>query len=318
MPNDKTIQIASVEAVRSRVDKLRYRSEEIKGRLAEVLIDLWNPERILKEIDPTVDVASLKYGYPQFAEVINAIDNNIYVSSLIEGPFHMSPILLQGNPGLGKTYFVKQLADVLGLPYFEISLATITASFTLSGGSLQWAEGTVGELAKIIARSTVANPIVLLDEVDKCMNEARYNPSNVLYSLLEPHTAKRFKDEALELELDLSHVIWICTANYPELIPAPILSRMNVFEITLPAPKQMQQVVNHMYGQFRSQSAYGRFLAEALEEDVIEELAHLSPREIRINLEESSLKAVRRGSQSISVNDLSRASRKEVHRVGFI
>lgn len=317
MPHDKIIQIASVEAVRSRIDKLRYRSEEVKGRLAEVLIDLWNPERILKRVDPAVNVSSLKYGYPQFTEVIDAIDNNIYVSSLIEGPFHMGPILLQGNPGLGKTYFVKQLADVLGLPYFEISLATITASFTLSGGSLQWAEGTVGELAKIIARSPVANPIVLLDEVDKCMAEGRYTPSNVLYSLLEPHTGKRFKDEALELELDLSHVIWICTANYPELIPAPILSRMNVFEITLPAPKQMQQVVNHMYSQFRSQSAYGRFLAEALEEDVIEELSHLSPREIRISLEESSVKAVRLGAQSISVNDLSRKSRKEVRRVGF-
>lgn len=318
MPHDKTIQIASIEAVQSRVDKLRYRSDEIKGRLAEVLIDLWNPERILKQVDPTVNVRRLRDGYPQFAEVIDAIDNNIFVSSLIEGPFHMGPILLQGEPGLGKTYFVKQLADVLSLPYFEISLATVTASFTLSGGSLQWSEGNVGELAKIIAKSPVANPIVLLDEVDKCMNEVRYNPSNVLYSLLEPHTAQRFKDEALELEIDLSHVNWICTANYPELITAPILSRMNVFEITLPAPKHMQQVVNHMYGQFRTQIAYGRFLAEALEEDVIECLSYLSPREIRINLEESSLNAVRRGSRYISVNDLARTFRKEAHRVGFI
>lgn len=318
MPNHKTIQIASEEAVRSRVDTLRYRSEEIKGRLAEVLIDLWNPERTLKQVDPTTNVISLKYGYPQFAEVIDAIDNYIYVTSLIDEPFHMGPILLQGDPGLGKTYFVKQLADLLGMPYFEISLATITASFTLSGGSLQWAEGTVGELAKIIARSPVANPIVLLDEVDKCMNDVRYNPSNVLYSLLEPHTAKRFKDEALELELDLSHVIWICTANYPEWIPAPIRSRMRTFEIRLPGPKEMERVVTHMYGQFRSRSTYGELLAETLQNDVIEELSYLSPREIRMNLEASSLKTIRRKSQFISKEDLFHDSTKEVRRVGFI
>ena len=318
MPNHKTIQIASEEAIRSRVHTLRYRSEEVKGRIAEVLIDLWSPERILKQVDPTTDVVGLKYGYPQFSEVIDAIDNTIYVSTLIEGPFHMGPILLQGDPGLGKTYFVKQLADVLGLPYFEISLATVTASFTLSGSSLQWVEGTVGELAKIIARSPVANPIVLLDEIDKCMNEGRYNPSNVLYSVLEPHTAQRFKDEALELELDLSHVIWICTANYPEWIPAPIRSRMKTFEIRLPRPEEMERVVKHMYGQFRSRSTYGALLAETLQKDVIEELSHLAPREIRMNLETSTLKAIKRKSRFISKDDLSRDSKKEVHHVGFI
>ena len=318
MSEEKMIQIASPEAVRSRVDKLRYRSEDVKGRLAEVLIDLWEPNRILKVIDPSIAITNLQIGFPQFAKVIEAVDNSIFVSSLTKNPFRMGPMLLQGEPGLGKTYFVKQLADALQLPYFEISLATITASFALSGGSVQWAEGTVGELAKIISRSPVANPIVLLDEVDKCVEEGRFNPSKVLYSLLEPHTSRRFRDEALELELDMSHVIWICTANYPERMPPPILSRMNVFKISQPSPEQMKQVVKLMYGQFRAQSGYGEYLAESLEEGVIEELAHLSPRAIRINMEESSLKTVRRGSQSISVDDLSREPKKEPRRVGFI
>jgi ATP-dependent Lon protease len=230
----------------------------------------------------------------------------------------MNPLLLQGDPGLGKTYFVKELANRLGLPYFEISLATTSASFALCGGSLQWSEGTVGEIAKVITNSEVANPVVLLDEVDKCNQNSKFDPANVLYGILEPHTAKRFKDEALELELDLSHVIWVATANYPDWIPQPIRSRMRSFDIKQPSPEAMKCVVQNMYEHFRRFHPCGSYLSSNIDSDIVAQLSYYSPREIRITLNEAAMKALKRGSKELTLADVQTKKSEEIHRVGFI
>ena len=318
MPCDKKISIASNARIRERVDELKHRSDDVKCRVGMTLKDLWNPERLLKGVGEKVDFEALKKGFPQFREVIDYVNDAVFASNLSQTHYSLPPILLQGDPGLGKTYFGHALATVLELPFHEISMATVTAAFALSGGSLQWSEGTVGKVAHVLAKSPIANPVVLIDEVDKCGGSGHYSVTNVLYSLLEPHTASRFTDEALEIELDASHINWILTANNPDSIPPPILSRMRVFSIEQPGIEEMMHVVDVMYAKFRTEVPYGNLLSPELQMPVQQKLATQSPRTIRLNLQQAAMKAVRRGKTAIDVDDLTNLSRKENHRVGFI
>lgn len=317
MPYDQVVPIASKARIEERVASLERRSSDIKSRLAPILKLLWNPERMLIRVAPTLDFATFRQGFPQFWEVIDYVDNSVFISSLTESCFRLPPILLAGDPGLGKTYFASQLAEFLGLPFFEISMASMSAGFVLSGGSLQWSEGSPGEIAKILARSPVANPIVLVDEIDKVSRSHHYNPINCFYNLLEPHTACRFKDECLDIGLDARHIIWICTANDPNHIPLPIRSRIRSFDIVQPEADAMVPVVEHMYAWYREKHPCGRLLQPELDTEVLKMLAGQSPRSIRLQLEEASMKAVRQGCNVIKVGDLVLET-KEVRRAGFI
>lgn len=317
MSNYQTFNIARQGDVQHRVNELKHRSEEIKSRIALTLKHLWNPERQLNVVHANTNFQELREGFPQFSEVIDYLENVVIGMDRLSLPFEVPPILLMGDPGLGKTYFVSELAKLFGLPFKELSMATASASFSLSGSSLQWGEGTVGDLAKFMAESKVANPIILLDEVDKVNTRGAYNPMNVLYGWLEPHSARRFRDEALDIELDVSRVIWIGTGNYADMIPEPIKSRMRTFEITQPTPSKMEQVVRNIYTSIRKSKVYGSLLNENLSEDVVAVLSHRSPRGIRIAIEEGVFKAIREHREELSVADLP-SFKKEKQHVGFI
>lgn len=309
--------IADFTQVKKRVKDLKDRSDDIKSRLALPLKKLWNPERELRAVRHHQSFCGFRERFPQFAEVIDFYENTVISMAALGLAFEAPPVLLQGDPGLGKTYFASELAKLLDLPFYEISLATSTSSFMLSGGNLQWSEGNIGFIASTLTESPVANPIILIDEVDKARVGPGYNPMNVFYGLLEPHSAKRFRDEALEVELDASRIIWIATGNYIENIPAPIQSRMRVFEIHQPDAAKMAPVVLSIYDSIRHSKPYGRLLDEAMNPDVIDVLAKRSPRSVRLAIEEAAFKAISEQRRGLRVSDLP-SVKKEKHRVGFI
>ncbi len=318
---DKPVfQIADPAEVVARILELKYRSSELKSRLAPILKKLWNPTRELRAATNLSGFADLRTRFPNFGEAIDIFEANAIGLARVGEPYEAQPVLLVGEPGLGKTLFVSELAKVLGLPNFEISMSTVSASFALSGGSLQWEGGDVGFVAKSLAESdddgnSVGNPIFLIDEIDKCNLGAQYNPISSFYSLLERHTASRFVDEALGIKLNASRVIWIATANSIHNIPDAIMSRLRVIEISRPDAGAMPAVINSVYKSLRRDRAYGKLLQDDLDEDVINALSGKVPREIRQTLEDGILKAIMAGRDYISVNDL--PAFKERRRVGF-
>lgn len=318
MSSDVTYCIADANHIKNRVDELKYRSEDIKSRLAPILKALWNPERTLGKVPEHVDLSGLRKSFPHFEEVIDFYENSIISLSRLNFPLEVPPILLQGDPGLGKTYFASELAKSINLPFFEISLATTSASFSLSGGNLQWAEGSTGFIANTLAKCAVANPIVLIDEVDKVSPEFKFNPLNVFYGLLESHSAKRFRDEALEVELDASKIIWIATGNSLYQIPAPIQSRLRVFTIQQPNASDMQYVISSIYEQIIANKTYGKLLDSSLNLEVITSLENYPPRTVKLAIEEGAFKAIRHQRSTIDVSDLPKLSSEERNRVGFI
>lgn len=204
MNNSEKIYLVQHEQIAERVSQLRHRSEDVKCRVADTLKKLWFPERVLACINDLQIFQELKTRFPNFSEVIDVLEANAIGLKNLNLPFESSPILMLGEPGLGKTYFASEFARLSKLPYFEINMATTSSSFGLSGGNLQWADGSVGFVAKSLASSDVGNPIFLVDEIDKNYAGQRFSPIAPFYSLLERHTAERFKDEALEIDLNTS------------------------------------------------------------------------------------------------------------------
>ena len=317
MKTPETFRIAQREQVQKRVQELSRRSEDIKSRLAFVLKKLWVPERELTVVTNLDFFDDLKVRFPNFIDVIDIFEANAMGLARLGLPFESSPILLQGEPGLGKTLFVSELARLMALQFYEVSMATMTSSFALSGSNIQWSEGTVGFIASSLADSKTANPIFLIDEIDKASEDARYSPLSPFYSLLEPHSARRFKDEALEIDIDASKIIWIATANDLSRIPDPILSRMRIINIERPDTNQMKEVVKSIYNHYRKSKSYGEILDPDIPGSTMELLLTKSPREARMAIDEGCLKAIRDNRGELLPRDLP-AAPKEKQRVGFL
>lgn len=309
--------IADPEEVRARVNELKDQSREVRARLAPILKKLWDPQRELKVVDNLASFAELRARFPNFAEVVDVYEANAIALSKVNQPFEAQPILLCGEPGLGKTLFAAELAQTLGLLYFEIALSTITASFALCGGSVQWENGSVGFIARSLADSEVGNPVFLIDELDKSSG-SKYDPMNSFYSLLERHTACRFKDEALDIALDASRIVWIATANDAGNVPDAILSRVRVFDIKRPDEAGMRAVINSVFTSLCKNKPYGRLLRPYLDNSVIETLQDQPPRAVRQSLEEGMLKAIKADRDFIIQDDLLTGKRKGKPNVGFI
>lgn len=299
-----THPVVSGVALRRRVEALRRRDQEIKSRLAEPLKQLWQPERALVGGAAPSVFEALQVRFPNFSHVIEYWLLCATVSTKTAQPFQSQPVLLIGAPGLGKTYFAAETSRMLGLDYFEINLSTVTGGFVLNGNSLQWHEACPGYIAKSIAKSRIANPVLMMDEIDKASNEGRHGVMGGFYPLLEPHTAKRYRDECLELELDASLVNWICTANYPKNIPAPLLSRMKRFLIEQPQPQHMPDVLRSIYQHILSSSAIGKLLNPELPDATMVRLERCSPRLARMALEDACAKAVLRDGDTVLPEDL--------------
>jgi len=126
-----------------------------------------------------------------------------------------------------------------------------------------------------------ANPVIVIDEIDKASGDAQYDPLGSLYGLLEHDTASQFIDEYAEVPIDASQVIWITTANDERSIPEPILNRMNVFDIQAPDAAAARKIAAHLYQSICGEHDWGRRFEPTLNSNVLDMLASLAPREMR-------------------------------------
>lgn len=314
--SEKTINLVDKDRLVAFVNSLERKSSDFQSRFHKLLTNLWNPERPLKSIATEIDFEFLRIAFPQFKEVISYFERQVFVAKKLNRPFHVQPVLLIGDPGQGKTYFASVLAKLLDLPYFEISLATATANFAISGSDTQWGEGRPGFIINSIAESEVANPFILIDELDKAGGDNRYNPITPFYSLLEPHSAQKFRDEAVPLDIDVSNVNWMATANEEIRIHAPILSRFKRFDINQPTPLEMIGVIDSVYKMLYESSDFKELISPELSMELKPLLATLSPREVRLALDEAITSAVFNNRADLITSDLPKTTKGE-RRVGF-
>lgn len=171
----------------------------------------------------------------EFPHAMNAIDR-VLADLVSREHVHLQPLVLVGSPGSGKSRFVRRLAQFLGLFIWRNAAATADGG-ALGGTDRRWSSAQPCHPFLAISAAGHANPIVMIDEVEKAPTRSDYGRLwDILLSMCEPETAKRYLDPALQVECDLSMISFIATANSIAPLPGALRDRMRM--IAFPEPSE--------------------------------------------------------------------------------
>ena len=211
-----------------------------------------NGYRKLIQITPRIesDLLDLKKRFLNFSHVIDRIMNQIMVWPYCrEDQRRLTPILLEGPPGVGKSYFCEELAKVLNVDYKRLDCSSLTGGMALTGSTSHWGYAQPGLIVDAVASSRTANHMWFLDEINLASNNQRYPVMPVLLSMLEPQTAKCLRDDFCNLEFDISRNIFIAACNSTQGISSALISRFERFTIASPNTKQRKVVARSLIEQ---------------------------------------------------------------------
>jgi ATP-dependent Lon protease len=248
----------------------------------------------------------LKTQMPNLANAINDIISILAVSVSAHAPIRLFPILLVGDPGIGKTYFVEQLAEIFGLHAEIIDMASTTAGFVIGGADSSWSDAKPGRVYQALADSYYANPIIILDEIDKAGTNDRHDPLGPLYKLLEQGSAKSFQDEYFcSVKFDASHIIWFATANSIDGIPHAVVSRFSIVEIPSPTIDEKAIIAKRAVVKLLTEMGWNKAIQHNISDGVAYALAETKDlRSMRDHITKACGRAVEAGRNKIEVDDV--------------
>lgn len=289
-------------AERARVNVIKELTKSLLARPMTRKVGL--PDDVHLAMQRLADMA------PHLPELANTLRLPLLVAKTKGVAPMITPMLLVGCAGVGKSHVALQIADLLGVPMHTVSYAASgSAGNVLSGADKHWGNSSTGIVFDALASGDYANPVICLDEIDKAANTQSTSgidrhPLNELLALLEPVTAKAHKDRCAEIRVDARHIVWIATANSLKGLSAPLLSRFKLIMVNKPDARAAVMIALSVARSVNTQM--GSELKPPSGE-VLQWLATVTPRVMRRIWCAAAGWAVAEGRSQVTMNDISLA-----------
>ena len=213
---------------------------------------------------------------------------------LLKGSVQGRIMCLCGPPGVGKTSVGRSIARALGRKFFRFAVGGMHDVAELRGHRRTYVGALPGKLIQCLRITRSSNPVVLIDEIDKLGRDQRGDPASALLEVLDPEQNSGFRDHYLDVPVDLSRALFVCTANVTEGIPAPLLDRLELIRIAGYVLEEKLQIArHHLVPQTVEQSGVGaddvEISDEALRRMVLEYAREAGVRQLRQLLEKACM-----------------------------
>lgn len=305
----KVIDAEAVEALGAKGSSTDTDVRERNMHLHKKLMPMGEYRRVSK-LPKAQALNRLRQSHPHFEIVIDFVADRLALAARSRQPVRIPPILLSGPPGIGKTHFCDALAKVLGVPCRRHQMDQAESSSALLGSEKTWSNSRMGLVFEEIVLGEYANPIIILDELDKAPRRGNHSsPSAVLHTLLEPVSANRVRDISVDIEFDASLITWVATCNYPWQIAPTLLSRMKCFWIDMPDARQALLMAKSVAEQAVKDAAVPGFQVPGRE--ILVEIAHYSARQVYQIVSEAVAKCVKDKRRAIEVADIAQWTVRE-------